>query len=99
MVQLRIGIHIRFHCCAVVYFATYLILFWKISELLFVSQSFYSYSLYVNHVCWDGLALLPFEWTNSLFGVIVEWLLNLMMYGLKWMEHLPFAVSYGVDWH
>ena len=46
-----------------------------------------------------GLALLPFEWTNSLFGVVVEWLLNVMMYGLKWMEHLPFAVIHGVDWH
>jgi len=46
-----------------------------------------------------GLAILPFEWTISLFGVAIEWLLNLMMSGLKWMEHLPFAVVHGVDWH
>ncbi|MCA5005577.1 ComEC/Rec2 family competence protein [Sphingobacterium bovistauri] len=46
-----------------------------------------------------GLALSPINFTNNLFGNVTEWLLNFMMQGLKWMEHLPLAVVNGIDWH
>ncbi|WP_262885595.1 ComEC/Rec2 family competence protein [Sphingobacterium composti Ten et al. 2007 non Yoo et al. 2007] len=46
-----------------------------------------------------GLVLVPFEWTNLLFGFLVGWTLNFMMQGLEWIGHLPSAVISGVDWH
>ena len=45
-----------------------------------------------------GLALIPVEWTNQFFGVLVECLLQFMMNGLKWVEYLPFALIQGIEW-
>lgn len=39
------------------------------------------------------------EWTNRLFGIILDWLLKSLMAGLKWIEDLPQANIHGIEWH
>lgn len=44
-----------------------------------------------------GLAILPMEWTNRLFGIILDWLLKSLMAVLKWIEDLPLANIHGIE--